>query len=109
MKQLLKILTLKNILISILLLFLDAFLYVFLAIYMMKYDDFYDENEGEYFSLASMEIDEKIAYIAFNTLGVLNLCIIAYLIYRIITYFVKRKNTNLQYLDFPKDNQDSEL
>ena len=84
MKQLLKLLTLKNILISVLLLFLDAVLYIFLGLYMMKYDDFYQESEGEYWSLASMTIDEKIAYIALNGLGILNLCVIGYLIYKII-------------------------
>ncbi len=104
MKNFLKLLTLKNILIGFLLLFLDAVLYFFLGMYMMKYDDSYQESEGNYLSLASMEFDEKIVYIAFNGLGILNLCIIGYLIYKIIAYFIKRKNTNLQYLDYPKDN-----
>lgn len=104
MKSFFKLFTLKNILIGILLLFFDAFLYIFLGLYLMRYDDFYQESEGEYWSLASMTLDEKIAYIALNGLGILNLCVIGYIIYKIITFFIKKKNTNLQYLDYPKDN-----
>ncbi|WP_338763501.1 hypothetical protein WAF17_19750 [Bernardetia sp. ABR2-2B] len=104
MKPISKILTLKNILIGVLILFLDFVLYIFLGVYMMKYDDFYQESEGEYFSLESMELDEQIVYIAFNVLVLLNIVILVYLIYRIIIYFLKRKNTNLQYLDYPEDD-----
>ena len=106
MKSLSSLLTLKNILIGFVLLLLDAVLHIFLGIYLMKYDDFYDESEGEYWSLASMEVDEKIAYIALNVSGILNVIAIVYIIYRIIIYFKRRKNTNLQYLDYPKDTSE---
>ena len=81
MKSLSSLFTLKNILIGFVLLLLDAVLYIFLGLYLMKYDDFYDESEGEYWSLASMGVDEKMAYIALNVLGILNVIVVVYIIY----------------------------
>jgi len=61
-----KIFTLKNFLIGILIIVIDLGIYIFLGLLMMNYEDFYEESEGEYWSLASMTTSEKITYIGLN-------------------------------------------
>lgn len=50
----------KIILISAVLIILDLFVYVALGMLLMNYDDFYDESKGEYWSLKSMTLSEKV-------------------------------------------------
>lgn len=104
MKNLLKLLTLKNILIIFSFLFIDLLLAFLFGGYLEMEYEYYTVNKEEFYNFSTMKIEVKIAYIALKILGFLNWFGIVYLIYKIITYFVKRKNTNLQYLDFPKDN-----
>jgi hypothetical protein len=66
-----------------LLVFLDAAILIFCGIYMMGYDDFYEESQGEYFSLSSMETKYKIVWIFYNFWIVLNWLILFYILFRI--------------------------
>jgi hypothetical protein len=61
---------------------------------LMRYDDFYTESEGEYWSLASMTLSEKITYIGLNIWNVINLLAIAYLVFRIIKWIVLKINND---------------
>ena len=47
-------------------LILDAIIFIFCGLFMMGYDDFYNENQGEYFSLSSMETKYQIVWIFYN-------------------------------------------
>ncbi|KIA98812.1 hypothetical protein OA93_07965 [Flavobacterium sp. KMS] len=66
-----------------LLVFLDVAILIFCGIYMMGYDDFYEESQGEYFSLSSMETKYKIVWIFYNFWIVLNWLILFYILFRI--------------------------
>jgi hypothetical protein len=55
----------------------------------MNYDDFYDESEGEYWSLGSMTMSEKATYIGLNVWHLVNLVALGFIIYRIARRFKK--------------------
>jgi len=50
----------------------------------MNYDDFYDESEGEYWSLSSMTTSEKVTYFGLHMWHLINLIGIGFLIYSIV-------------------------
>ncbi|PIY11428.1 MAG: hypothetical protein COZ18_04075 [Flexibacter sp. CG_4_10_14_3_um_filter_32_15] len=104
MENFLKLFTLKNILVIASFLFIDLLIAFCLVGYLDIIHEYHTKNKNEFYNFSTMTTDVKIAYVGLKTLGAINLCVIGYIIYRIITHFIKIKNTNLQYLDFPKDN-----
>lgn len=89
------IVTKKNILLGILFIFIDFILYVFLGLMVLDYEDFYDESQGAYWSLGSMTIVQKISYISFQTLIILNWVFVYFILFKLIKYFInKRKVKN---------------
>ena len=83
---------LKHIAIAISVIILDLAVYIFLGLLLMGYEDFYTESEGEYWSLESMTLSEKVTYIGLNVWNVLNLIVFTYLVYRIIKNIKKGGN-----------------
>lgn len=73
----------KQLLIGLCIIAIDVFMFVFLGLLLMSYDDFYDSAQGEYWSLASMNTNEKIIYVAFNVWIAINLILIAFFICKI--------------------------
>jgi len=51
----------------------DILVFIILGILLMGYDDSYDSSKGEYWSLASMNIIEKIIYIGLQIWSILNI------------------------------------
>lgn len=49
----------------------DVSVYIVLGLFLMGYDDTYDSTKGEYWSLSSMNNQEKVFYIAINVWNVL--------------------------------------
>ncbi len=86
-----EIFTIKSILLGVGFIILDIFIYILLGIFLMGYDDSYDESKGPYFSLESMTNSEKALYIGINIWNILNLLLLAYLIYRIIKLIFNNK------------------
>jgi hypothetical protein len=74
---------LKIILITLALVAFDIAVYIFLGLLLMNYEDFYGESEGEYWSLGSMTLSEKLTYIGWNVWHVVNLVAAGYVIYKI--------------------------
>ncbi len=81
----------RIVLISAAVIIFDLAVYIVLSMLLMNYDDFYDESEGEYWSLGSMTMSEKATYIGLNVWHLVNLLAIGYIIYRHAKKF--RKNT----------------
>ena len=81
---------LKVILISVAVVIFDLAVYVVLGILLMNYDDFYNESEGEYWSLSSMTMSERATYIGLNVWHVINVIAIGYVVYRILKTSRKR-------------------
>jgi hypothetical protein len=79
-----RILTIKNVLIGIVVIIFDLAVYIFLGLLLMNYDDFYDESKGEYWSLESMTTSDKITYFGLQFWHLVNIVLIAYLIYKIV-------------------------
>ncbi|SNR61313.1 hypothetical protein SAMN04487979_113104 [Flavobacterium sp. ov086] len=61
----------------------DLLVFIFCGLYMMGYDDFYDESQGEYFSLSSMQTQYKVVWIFYNFWIVLNCLFLLYVLFRI--------------------------
>lgn len=78
----------KRFLIGLIFIFIDLIIYIFLGLILLGYEDFYDENKGEYWSLASMTLGQKIAYICWYAWYVINIVIIVFIVYR---FFKKTK------------------
>jgi len=57
----------------------------------MQYDDFYDESKGEYWSLASMNMQEKIYFFALEFWVILNIIGLVYILFYIGRKIYKRK------------------
>lgn len=87
---------LKHIAIGLGIIIFDLAVYITLGLLLMNYDDFYTESEGEYWSLESMTLSEKATYIGLNLWNVLNLVLLAYLVYRIIKT-IRKKGGNTVY------------
>ena len=84
-----KIFTIKNIVLGVLFIFLDLVLFIIIGLIIMTYEDFYDESLGSYWSLESMTIIQKIAYIGFYVWWVLNILTIIFIGYKIFKSFSK--------------------
>lgn len=67
-----------------LLVFLDVAIFIFCSIYIMGYDDFYEESQGEYFSLSSMETKYKVVWIFYNFWIFLNCVLLLYGLLRML-------------------------
>lgn len=92
-----EIFSLRNISIAIGIIVIDLAIYIFLGILLMSYDDFYDENKGEYFSLESMTFWQKANYISLELWNVINIILIAILLYRLVLILKsKRSITNIK-------------
>jgi len=87
----------KKLLIKILLwasiIIVDIFIFLFLGLLQMQYDDFYDESKGEYWSLASMNMQEKIFFLALQFWQILNIIGIICIVIYIGRKIYKRKKT----------------
>lgn len=73
----------KHIILGIGVVIIDLAVYKLLGLLLMNYDDFYTEDKGEYWSLASMTTSEKITYIGLNVWHVINVLGIVYIGYRL--------------------------
>ncbi len=69
---------------------LDLAVFVFCGIFMMGYDDFYEESQGEYFSLSSMETKFKVVWIFLSFWQVLNCFLLLYVLFKAYKKFVLR-------------------
>ena len=79
-----KIFTIKNGLIGIGIILFDIAVYIFLGMLLMNYEDFYDESKGEYWSLESMSVSDKLTYFGLQFWHLVNIALIIYVIYRIV-------------------------
>jgi hypothetical protein len=61
----------------------DLLVYIFLGLLLMGYDDNYDNSKGKYWSLASMNSNEKIIYFAFQIWNIINIGGVVYFVYRL--------------------------
>lgn len=57
----------------------DLLVFIILGLLLMGYDDSYDSSKGEYWSLASMNLTEKIIYICYNAWIILNIIGLVYI------------------------------
>ena len=81
----------KKILIGLFLFFIDLVIYIFLGLVLLSYEDFYDESKGEYWSLASMTLGQKMAYIGWYVWLIANIILILYLIYKMAIIYINKK------------------
>jgi hypothetical protein len=65
------------------LLIADGMIYLFLGILMMGYDDSYDVSKGAYWSWKSMNGYERMIDSAFIIWNIINLAVLARIIYKI--------------------------
>jgi len=81
----LRIFTIQNIVIGILIILFDLIVYVILGLLLMNYDDFYEESKGVQWSLESMSITDKMTYFGLQFWHLINIALIGYVIYRILS------------------------
>ncbi|TDW52397.1 hypothetical protein EV144_1011087 [Flavobacterium sp. 270] len=70
---------------------LDLLVFIFCGVFMMGYDDFYNESQGEYFSLSSMKNQYKVIWVFYNLWLVLNVLLILYVFYRFYKKMILKK------------------
>lgn len=63
---------------------LDLAIYLIIGLIILGYEDFYSEEKGPYWSLESMTLIQKIAYIGYYIWFVLNFLMIGYLIFKFL-------------------------
>jgi hypothetical protein len=80
-----KVLIVISILLAVII--FDLAVYLVLGMLLMNYHDFYDESEGEYWSLSSMTMSEKATYIVLNVWHVVNLMVVGYIIFGVVRKF----------------------
>lgn len=79
---------LKNILLVIIFIVIDLGLWIIIGLILLNYEDFYDESKGEYFSLESMSLIEKVVYFSYYLWIILNIALIIYISYRLIKKYI---------------------
>jgi len=84
-------LIIKYIFIAIGIILFDLAVYILLGLLLMDYEDFYDESQGEIWSLGSMTFWQQVNYIGLNLWHLINLIFICYLIYKIFINVKKGK------------------
>jgi len=72
----------KRILIIVLIILVDLAIYFLLTLTMINYEDSYIPEEGPWYSLESMSIQEMLTWFAYQAWLIINVAVIAYLIYR---------------------------
>ncbi len=78
----------KKIFFGILIIILDLTLYIIIGLILLNYEDFYHESKGVYWGLSSMTLIEKIAYISYYLLLLVNILSIAYFFYRLLKKYI---------------------
>lgn len=63
---------------------LDLAIYIIIGLIILGYEDFYSEEKGPYWSLQSMTLIQKIAYIGYYIWFVLNFLMIGYFIFKFL-------------------------
>lgn len=63
---------------------LDLAIYIIIGLIILGYEDFYSEEKGPYWSLESMTLIQKIAYIGYYIWFVFNFLMIGYLIFKFL-------------------------
>ena len=81
----------KKVVFFILFIIFDFALWIIIGLTLLNYEDFYDESEGEYFSLASMTAIEKVAYFAYYIWIILNIVLVIYFAYRLIKKYISKQ------------------
>ena len=84
----------KPILIGLLILVLDIFIYLLLGFLLMNYEDFWDDSKGEFWSLASMNLQEKVIYLSFQVWNVINIAVIIGIICWVAKSYLCRRRKN---------------
>jgi len=84
----------KPILIGLSILIFDIFIYLLLGFLLINYEDFWDDSKGELWSLVSMNLQEKIIYLSFQSWGVINIIVIIGLIYWVAKSYLCRRKKN---------------
>lgn len=64
--------------------FLDVVIFILCGFYMMGYDDFYNDSQGEYFSLTSMDAKYKVVWVFYNLWVFLNCVLLLYVLLRML-------------------------
>ncbi|MEM6724480.1 MAG: hypothetical protein AAF598_10610 [Bacteroidota bacterium] len=72
-------------------LFLDFSLYIILGLGVLNYEDWYDEADGPYWSLQSMDLIDKAFYIGYHIWIVFH----AVLVLMLIVWVLRRLRTKL--------------
>jgi hypothetical protein len=85
----------KKIVVCIIIIVLDLAIYIFLGLLLMEYDDFYESSKGEYFSLASMTVRQKVVWITYNIWIWLNLLAIVCLLFLLLKKGIKWRKSQL--------------
>lgn len=74
----------NKVILLLVLIAVDLCVFLLFGILLMGYDDHYDSTKGEYWSLASMNRNEKIIYISYQVWIVLNFVGGGYLLWRVL-------------------------
>ncbi|TBV27626.1 hypothetical protein DMZ43_00820 [Meridianimaribacter sp. CL38] len=69
---------------------IDVALYIIIGLILLNYEDTWDSTKGYYWSLGGMTLREKVAYISYYILIVINILIIIYLSFKFFKYLKKR-------------------
>ena len=80
----------KKILFWLVFILLDFALYIIIGLILLNYEDTWDSTKGYYWSLGGMTFIEKIAYISYYILIIINILILIYLSFKIFKYLKKK-------------------
>lgn len=69
---------------------IDVALYIIIGLILLNYEDTWDSTKGYYWSLGEMTLIQKVAYISYYILIVINILIIIYLSFKFFKYLKKR-------------------
>jgi len=70
---------------------IDVILYIAIGLILMGYEDMYDESKGEVWSLSSMSLLEKVAFISYYLLIIINILLAVYFLYKIVKKYIIKK------------------
>ena len=81
----------KNVIFIISFIIFDFAIWVIIGLILLNYEDFYEESKGEYFSLSSMTIIQKIGFFSYYIWIISNIGLGIFFLYRLINKYLLKK------------------
>jgi len=92
-----KIFTIKSIIFGILFIAIDLYLFIDILSILLEYEQIYNQASGSFYSLESMMMTQKIAYVGFYVWWILQFSLLIMIGSKVYKYYASLSDRQIQY------------